>query len=294
MRSERQDIGKFADFALENPTIHWFAIADSAQDSHVLKALRSRSRNVACLFGATQDTPLACQSPHLVELRPPLHIDDAWDWISRHAPSTSSVSIIATLKEFHLLFDQLAACTQVKMPDSETMFLAFWDPAILGTLLGQLDDLTLHVPGPVLSQAQQSILTEGLAKWWYWDRLGDLHDVAICKQKNLHLSNQLELSQQQVDDLVEASVPDHVLYYVSLNQPHLINDIPPSERYGAVRSAILHARTIGLVGMRDLVDFVSLSMLFKDKMRHDKYIVDLLARVEMGELEFREALGRLP
>lgn len=34
--------------------------------------------------------------------------------------------------------------------------------------------------------------------------------------------------------MVEASVPDHVLYHVGLNQPHPLADISSRERYGYV------------------------------------------------------------
>lgn len=294
MHSATQGIAIFKEFARNNPAIHWFAIADSGQDIHVPKALVSDSRAVRCLLGGSQDTPLARHSPHLVELYSPLVLDSTWVWIGQKASTTASVSVIATHMKFQQLFDQLVACTQVKLPDSETMFFAFWDPAILGTLIGQLDDLTLHVPGPVLSQAQQSLLTDGLAGWWYWDRSGNLHQLVISRQKNIAVPNSFELDQKQVDDLVEASVPDHLLYYVALNQPHLISDIPPSDRYETVRRALIHGREIGLLAMRDLVDFVCLSLLYKEKMRHDRRIVDLLNMVEIRELEFREALEKLP
>jgi hypothetical protein len=49
------------------------------------------------------------------------------------------------------------------------------------------------------------------------------------------------LTQQQVDDLVEASVPDHVLYYLELNQAFLIGDVPSGQRYEMVLRALAKA-----------------------------------------------------
>lgn len=59
-------------------------------------------------------------------------------------------------------------------------------------------------------------------------------EQSMIRAENKYAPTPLQLTQYQVDDLVEASVPDHVLYYVELNQPQLINDIAPANRYGLV------------------------------------------------------------
>lgn len=288
------DLAIFRNIASDNPSLRWFAIADSAQDPRLPNALRSGTSNVRCLFGGAQDVPLARQSPHLVELRSPTYADEAWSWISQNARSAPCVSIVATCKEFDALFEQFATCAQVELPDSETMFFAFWDPAILGTLVGQADDSTLHLPGPVLTQAQQSLLMNGLARWWYWDRSESLHEISIREISNVSTPNSIKLNQRQVDDLIEASVPDHILYYVTLNQSYLINGINSSKKYELVRGALMHAREIGLASMRDLVEFTCLTLLFREGMRCDAIIVDLLNRVKLNNLSFSEAVNKFP
>jgi len=104
----------------------------------------------------------------------------------------------------------------------------------------------------------------------------------------------LELDQRQVDDLVEASVPDHLLYYLTLNQSNLISDFSSSEQYHIVRGALNRARDIGLISMRDLVNYVCVELIYKERLREDRYIADLLNQVKTRQLSFHDALELLP
>lgn len=294
MQRVKSDIEIFEGACLEDTELKWFALADSAQDRRLPGALSTSTRNVRCLFGGLQGSPLALHTPHLVELPQPTHLDCTWEWISRNAPSIPCLSIIATRQKFDDLYDQFVDCTRVVFPDSYTMFFAFWDSAVLGTLVGQVDDRTLHIPGPVLSQDQQAALTDGIEKWWYWDRSGDRHAIAIQTQEGGAAFRPFKLSQSQIDDLVGASVPDHLLYYINLNQPHLLEDIPYSERYGLIRKALVEAREIRLATMRDLVDFVSIKLYYQERMNYDTRIAILLREIRDGQISFRDALNKLP
>ena len=102
------------------------------------------------------------------------------------------------------------------------------------------------------------------------------------------------VTQPQVDNLVEASVPDHVLHYVELNQGHLLNDIQPKQRYEVVRENLVAAREIKLDAMSDLVNYVCAALIYKDQFQHDKLILDLLSQVKNGELQFANALDLMP
>ncbi|WP_084416375.1 DUF4123 domain-containing protein [Massilia alkalitolerans] len=292
MQRAISDIELFKGASPENTK--WFALADSAQDKRLPGVISTSSRNVRCLFGGLQGSPLTLHTPHLIELPPPAHLDYVWEWISRNALLVPCFSIIATRKTFDDLYKQFVECTQVVLPDLDTMFFAFWDSAVLGTLVGQVDDRTLHIPGPVLSQDQQTLLTDGIEKWWYWDRAGDRHAIAIQSQGEIAACRQFKLDQSQIDSLVEASVPDHVLYYMNLNQYHLLEDIPCSDRYDMIRKALVQARDIGLATMRDLVDFVSIKLYYRERMDHDARIANLLCKIRDGQVSFRDAISELP
>ena len=284
----------FQQVAHRDPSLKWYAIVDNAQCQNSPTVLEAGARQVRCLLDAPSGSPLAKLCPHLVELCSPDKLDSKWSWIRLHGASTPCVSVIATGKSFDALFAQLANCTQVSLPDGDTMFFAFWDSAVLGTLMGQADDETLHVPGPVMDQGQQILLADGIAKWWYWDRNGVIHSFAVRASSDVATVRSLQLSQRQVDDLVEASVPDHLLYYLTLNQSNLISDFSQSDRYRIVCSALAGARDIGLISMRDLVNYVCVELIYKERLRKDQYISDLLKQVKTRRLSFQDALELFP
>lgn len=281
--------------ASKHPQWHWYAIADSAQDKSLPAAITAPGADVRCLLGATQGSPLAEQSPHLVRMDRPTPDSAAWQWIARSAPRKPCVTVLASRLPFEALFGQLKQFTDIRLPDDYDMFFGFWDPAILGTLAGQADDTTLHVKGPVFDLEQRRMLFGGLAGWWYWDREGQLHAIDVgTDTPPVRLAAPLMLSQAQVDDLVEASVPDHVLYFVDLNQPHLLSDIPIEGRYEYVKRTLSDARVIDLSGMRDLVNYVCMTLIFGSQWSSDERIASILSRVKSGGLDFSDAIELLP
>jgi hypothetical protein len=288
-------IDTLAAVASNEPQWNWYAIADSAQNDALPGALTSAGGQVRCLLGATQGSPLAEKSPHLIELPDPARGGAVWEWIGRMALRQPCVTVLASRLSFESLFEQIKQFAEIRLPDGTEMFFAFWDPAILGTVMGQEDDSTLHVRGPVFDEEQRAMLLGGVAGWWYWDRDGAMHSLKIDGEApTVRLAKPLILAQSQVDDLVEASMPDHVLFYVDLNQPFLLNDIPPKERYGYVARALTGAREIGLETMKDLVNYVCVSLIYGSRLREDSGIGELLARVKRGELRFSAAMKLLP
>jgi Domain of unknown function (DUF4123) len=285
----------FIDVAVKNQTWNWYAIADSAQHKALPKALLADDNSLCrCLLDAAQGSPLAAQAPHLVQLHSPAIDDSAWKWIARNAPALPCATVIASPLPFDKVFNQLKPFNEVLLPGGDDMFFAFWDPAILATLMGQVDDATLYVKGPVLSVLQRAHLTDGLTGWWYWDRDGALHSIAMGSETTEKLDLPLQLTQQQVDDLVEASVPDHVLHYVELNQAQLISDIEPTQRYGFVRQSLTKAQSINLEAMKDLVNYVCAVLIYKERLQLDDNIRTLLESVSRGEMSLTHALEKMP
>jgi len=280
--------------AAGHPRWRWYAIADSAQSRQLPAALLETGGQARCLLGANQGTPLAAESPHLVPLCAPDVSSAAWQWIDLHARRGPSVTVIASLAGFDAMFLHLQKFTEIRLPDGDKMFFAFWDPAILGTVIGQSDDPTLHVRGPVFTGEQMGAIYEYIEGWWYWDRDGGRHSCAVTVKSATDIPLPLQLAQAQVDDLVEASVPDHVLYYLDLNQPLLLAGVPPPRRYGFVSSAIQDAQDIGIEGMQDMVNYVCAALVYKERMRQDAQIRNLLDAVKRGDLSFTAALNDMP
>jgi len=86
-----------------------------------------------------------------------------------------------------------------------------------------------------IDTGQRARLLGGLAGWWYWDRDGQQHTVDVGATPTVRLPVPLLLTQNQVDQLVEAGVPDHVLYFVDLNQSNLLRHVPEASRYAYVK-----------------------------------------------------------
>jgi Domain of unknown function (DUF4123) len=288
------DIATFSAVADQHGAWRWYAIADSAQDKSLPAALCKDGAQHRCLLDAPVNSPLAKEAPHLVQLNSPSTNDPAWQWIARNAYSLPCVSVIASNLYFDALFAHLKPFTEVLLPDGDDMFFAFWDPAILATLVGQVDDATLYVKGPVLSAPQRAQLTNGLTGWWYWDRDGALHSIATGHTPTEILDLPLQLTQQQVDELVEASVPDHVLNHIELNQPQLLRDYKPAQRYGLVRTHLLNAKQIKLDAMSDMVNYVCAALIYQEQFQINSDIVALLDRVKQGELLLNQALEQMP
>lgn len=292
-REHPEQLRTFLDAADADPELRWYAIADSAQAFDLPRAVLQPGRSVRCLFDAEQGTPLAGKAPHLVELPSPSAGEPAWQWILREAPHAPCLTVIATRLGFDALFAQCQAASQVVLPDDYEMFFAFWDPAILGTLVGQPDDTTLYVPGPVLGPAQIAALTCELAGWWYWDRDGGLHALATMPERVEPAPLPFVLTQEQVDALVEASMPDHLLYYVDLNQRHLLDRIQGEAPYRFMCRAYDEARMHEITGLRDQVNFVCAKLIYGARFDTDPAIAALLARVRAGRLTFTDAIAEI-
>ncbi len=288
------DIKTLVAIAERNPSWNWYAIADSAQHRALPTALVHETELPRCLFGAPQGSPMAAKAPHLIALAPPQTNGEAWKWIGHNAAKLPCVTVLASPCDFNAVFAHLERFTEIRLPDGEEMFFGFWDPAILGTLVGQSDDDTLHVSGPVLDAMQRSTFLADIGAWMYWDRGGTMRSIDTVISPGEYAPTPLQLTQHQVDDLVEASVPDHVHYYVELNQPQLISDIAPANRYGLVQKAVADGREIKLEAMGDLVNFVCAALIYKERLHQDPSILTLFDRVKHGALSFAEALTKMP
>ena len=291
----------FAQWQASSPAhnLYLYAIVDSAQDASLLAALHAVTPETQsqCLLPDAQGPELSKAAPHLVALPPFDEEADVWRLIERRAAANPAcVSVIASLQEFEPLHAHLTPFTEIVLPDGDEMHFAFWDPAILGTLVGQKDDSTLHVPGPVLSARQLSKLQSGIEAWWYWGRDGEQHQLA--EQPRQRDTDQvmlpLKLTPVQMEMLIEASVPDHLLGYVKQNQPMLLHDLSELEQYLSVKRHLLAARKINLRGMQDIINYICAEFIYGDQIRYDSTIQGLLGRVKNGEISFGEAMEQFP
>lgn len=272
--------------------LHLYACVDAAQDVALWRRLRAACGSSLPLLG-TEGDATELHSPHVLHLGTARAVDPSVRAALQSHRVSASLTLLASAVQPDVLqahFQQLAG---VQLSGGLDMILAFWDPAILGALLGQHDDDSLHVSGPVLTPAQRHQFLGPVLRWWYCDRHAQWHIVAGASGVAAHEA--LQLSQEQEDLLVEASVPDQILYHIELNQPMLF-DVGQTHgmRYEFIKAVLQPARQLGLQGMRDLVNFAALCIIYRRRMQTDPEIASLLDQVQRGAMTLDEVLPLMP
>lgn len=271
-----------------------FVLADGAMDNRLIHALKHAGYPWTALL-EHQGSNIAEQGPHLFEFGSASALQE--NAALRYAAPATFSALLApiSLTELH---SHLQAFTMAQLEGGLKMGFAFWDPAILGSLVGQLDDSTLYLAGPVLDTTQLKAFLSPVTAWWYWDREGQPHriDPPHLAPTAIPATGQLlQLTQVQEDQLVEASVPDQILYHLELNQPHLFdNRLPAIRRYRFVRAVLGPARSLGLSGMRDLVNFTAMCLIYRERMQTDPTIAMLLEQVREQQLTLDQAMEKMP
>jgi hypothetical protein len=287
--------------AFNNHDLDCYAIIDHAQDASLVAKFKKHglSRRSKCLLPAALDSEMADFAPHLVELSKLAADTELWPEILQGgARNPASFTLLASRFTFDTLWSHLAAFTEIVLPDDTEMIFAFWDPAILGTLMGQKSDLTLHVPVPALSERQRARFLQGTFAWWYWDRDGNPQQVLPRENEEAAAAYlvdlPLKLTQTQVDMLVEAGVPDLLLSMVKENQPQLLWDIPPAQHYRTIEKHLLGARKLKLFGVRDMLNYICAALIYGDAIKTDPVIVALLEQVRAGTISMDAAMEKFP
>lgn len=287
--------------AFDNQALTCYAIIDCAQDASLLARFEKEglSTQSKCLLPAALDSEMADYAPHLVGLSPLAADAESWPAILQGgARHPASFTLLASRFSFDTVWDNLVAFTEIVLPDDTDMIFAFWDPAVLGTLTGQKSDATLHVPVPVLSERQRARLLHGISAWWYWDRDGNPQQVLPRENEEAAAAHlvalPLNLTQVQVDMLVEAGVPDQLLSMVMENQPQLLWGMPSSQHYRTMETHLLGARKLKLFGMRDILNYTCAALIYGDAMKTNPVIAALLVQVKAGEITFDAAMEQFP
>ncbi len=266
-----------------------YVIVDAAQNKALWLKLAAKFASLPILEASEAE-----MIPHLVALPAPDQIDQTTRKLLDRAHS-ADLSVLCSTMAHAPLRDHLRAHTAVRLSGGIEMLLAFWDPAILGTLIGHTGDDTLHVKGPVLLPEQKTAFLHPISAWCYRDREENVHCLEGSADPVAHEPSPLVLDQAQEDALVEAGVPDQLLYHLETNRPTLFDpDLPHHRRYRFVRAVLPSARQLGLTGMRDLTNFVAICLIYRQRIQTDPEILQLLDQVQKKKLSFDEALAQMP
>ncbi|MCX7220960.1 MAG: DUF4123 domain-containing protein [Burkholderiales bacterium] len=267
--------------------LNWFALVDPAQHSVLPQAMNQHGVS-RCLLSYADDAPVAQVSPHLLQLA---GVDSAaLKWFARSATSAPCATLIASALSFEELFKHLSQFLDVEFEDGDLMFLA--------ALIGQADDLSLYVPGPIFSAAQSAALLAPISAWWYYDRDGFLHEIKAQQPAAATPDHApvlpLKFDQAQTDLIVEASVPDQLLSHLQINAPSVLLEHPPATRYAYIKPQLARARTYGLVGTGDLLNYAGLAFMWGSDFDQHAQIAPLLQQVKNKTLRFDAAMAVMP
>ncbi len=276
-----------------------YAIADPAQEIKLRTQYlpKAKFKNQSSLLDPSDTSDEAATvAPFLVQLPSPSDDAELWKNLTGFAQKNpAALTVLASMHPFTKLHKHLSYFTEIRLPDETAMVLAYWDPAILGTLMGNKADTTLHVDGPVFTAKQRQALLSPIAVWWYWDRDGKLQRMDNQGDGvTFDFENRIKLVQVQVDMLVEASVPDHIISHFQINQPALLAPIALAQQYAQVERHLLGARQLRLEGMSDILNYVAAGLIYGERITTDNEIVELLGKVRQRELKLTQALEQFP
>ncbi|WP_186157703.1 DUF4123 domain-containing protein [Burkholderia gladioli] len=281
--------------AAQSQCAHVYALVDPAQDRALPAALQFASARAVCLLDGAAD--VLAVAPHLISIDE-ANYQRAGEWLEQRASRVPCATLLISTMSLEALARHLSSFIDVVLPDRTIMALAFWDPSILAVLNGAAGDSSQHVRGPVLTLGQKQAFLAPILEWWYWDRMGCLQAIDWSGEAAVNavvaIQPPLHLDQNQVDELVEASVPDSILYYIRLNMPGLLLRIPEPAQYAFVRSQILNARKYGLEGTGDLVNYCCVALAYGDAFDALPEVAVLLEQVRSKVLTFDEFMKFFP
>ncbi len=130
----------FEKYPLDQVGLNVYALADAAQDKTFLKVLEHLRQK--CLLTEAGGEKAREISPHLLQL-PKDFTALEWEWIEKNIAGTTKMTIIISPLSFDYLYKHLRQFLDVEFDGGLEMMLAFWDPAILATLVGHKADVTI-------------------------------------------------------------------------------------------------------------------------------------------------------
>jgi len=283
----------FERYPLDQIGLNIYAIADAAQDKKFLKVLEHLRQK--CLLKEASGEKAKEISPHLIQL-PKNFTSLEWEWIESNIAGTPKMTIIITPLTFDYLYKHLRNFLDIEFDGGLEMMLAFWDPAILATLVGHKADKTLYVQGPVFNPQQIEALLKPIQSWWYWDRLSNLQSIFGLNERVEVLPSiekPLHFTVEQEEMMVEATFPDNLIYYLKLNNSFLVDKIDDESLYEFVIASIPEARDHYLSGTRDILNFICLKLMYGVQFESDDNLQHLLNNLKDRKLTMDQIMNSL-
>lgn len=192
------------------PVLNVYVLLDLAQNPYLHSRLPAQAAQA--LFGFEGDSKEARAMPWLVQLGSSQQSmgpkqQALLDEVLASVQTSPCATLIASPCDLSALAAHLRLAMDVRLQGQASMYLAFWDPAILAALMGQSDLETRSRLEPVLQPAQSRALLGPIAYWWCWSRSGRLHEYAASQESTKAVAGlPLQLSRAQVDEIGRAHV----------------------------------------------------------------------------------------
>lgn len=101
----------------------------------------------------------------------------------------------------------------------------------------------------------------------------------------------LHFTAEQEEMMVEATLPDNLIYYLKLNNSFLVDKMNDDTLYKLVIQSIPETRTYDLSGTRDILNFICLKLIYKDQFNQDTELKFQLNQLKVKELNMNEVMA---
>lgn len=167
------------------------------------------------------------------------------------ANSAHFLSLIVSNEPFPHLFKRLGWLTDVVHDDGTEWVMRYYDPLILPHWLGVLD------------REQRANALGGTRAWLYID-MRECPQMVSGEKIEADAgvaSDPMLLSQHQCDELMNKTLPYMVMHQLESDDPQLLTELPPRDRYKFFAQQLRKANAYGLASPTDLKCYCMLSLM---------------------------------
>lgn len=237
---------------------HCYLLVDGARLKQVSQILRKRQADEwISLLGASLDTPLMEVSPILISLGNEDRLSERMLKLPKYRRAVLLMVSTATLTE---LAENLKRHLYIEEADGTRWMLAFWDPFVLPSLIGDAACVDPLVPGPVLDSEQVGSLMAKILFVAFQDREGALRGINLPPSQGRAMPPFI-LRHEQIDQLMDIPLPGQVAEtLMALNEGDSPNEmllynlccqaIQSARREGRDTLADYCARALGMLSGR--------------------------------------------
>lgn len=264
-----------------------YAVIDGAQRPHFHERLERLGATYCSLFDGQAEESLKEIAPLLVEyaehdVNPGLSKE-----IERLGALKPAVSVLGSDLGLHELARHFRDFHLVKVPEQggRDMLLRWYDTRILPAW------------SDLLTALQQAAFFKGIRQWRYFDRFGDMQELAlpVSSPDTLPALPPLRLDQEQYAHLLDACEPDVAIAQLRRVIPDEVRRVPARTLYPFVSAHLDDSRAHGVQQLDDHVQYLLLALYTSGGFGRHPAVAERLARpCDQWPQPFSEWVAALP